>query len=425
MPFIDSLDIANRALQKAGQPQILSVTEDSKSNFETSFAYDKVRRAELRRNVWRFATRKTILRAIDTTTLLLNPFPYSATVVYLLGAVVQDTNGQYWISIKPDNLNNVPGGNNEFWDTYFGPMNVSLYDSTISYFTGDLVYKAGAISGAYQVFMSLKTGNTDIPDVASAWVNTTTYYADQTVSSAGSQWRSLLPFNIGLTPTDGPGDWSALITYSSGNQVAGSNRQIYTSAVNGNVGNDPVTDSGANWTATGTYNGWTRVPVIPVSSINWLPIQSALSSLSFSYPIGTGPASQLIARKVYRLPAGFLREAPQDSKAGSVSSLGAPSGLQYTDWEYESDYLISGDAGPIVYRFVADVTKVRSFDDMFCEGLACRLATAICEPLTQSQSKIQTIASEYKLLMGEARLVNSIEEGATEPAVDDYIACRV
>src|SRR5690348_10873750 len=106
MPFIDSLDIANRAIQHVGGVQISAPDEDSKNNTEVAFTYDKVRRAELRRNVWRFSIRKAALRPIETTTLLLKAPAYSASATYLPGAIVQDTNGQYWISLKPDNINN-------------------------------------------------------------------------------------------------------------------------------------------------------------------------------------------------------------------------------------------------------------------------------------------------------------------------------
>jgi hypothetical protein len=61
---------------------------------------------------------------------------------------------------------------------------------------------------------------------------------------------------------------------------------------------------------------------------------------------------------------------------------------------------------------------------MFKEGLAARIAVAICEPLTQSTAKIQSIRTSYKEYMGEARLRNAIEVGAEEPPMDDYLSTR-
>lgn len=425
MPFIDSLDIANRALQHCGAPQLTSVTEDSKANEEVTFAYDKVRRAELRRNNWRFAIRRAALRAIDTTTLFLDPPVYSSAATYLLGDIVKDTNNQFWVSLKPDNVNNTPGGNNDYWDAYFGPRTASLWTSGTSYFAGELVYMAGTYAGSYQVYVSLTTGNTDEPDIATAWDSLTTYYADQVVSYGGSQWRSLLPYNVGTTPADGPASWDATATYSTSQQVTGSDHFIYTSVGNGNIGNDPTTDGGTHWTNTHTANAWSRTPTVATSAKSWNPIGSqSLKALPLLYPIGSGPSSNSATRNVFALPCGYLRTAPNDPKAGATSYLGAPSGLLYNDWLYEGDFIVSACASVIVLRFVADVTVVSEMDDMFCEGLACRIAEAICEPLTNSTGKLKTIIAEYNRFMGEARIVNAIEIGSEEPPIDDFIACR-
>lgn len=423
MPFLDSLDVANRALQHCGVDYIASVTEDSKANRETSFAYDKVRRAELQRNTWRFAIKKAVLRAIDTTTMRLVPALYDATKTYLPGAVVKDSNGQYWISHRPDNINNTPG-DTDVWDMYFGPLSVSLYSSTQAYFAGEIVYKLSATAGAYQVYMSLQNANSDDPATATAWAATTTYKSDDVVSYSGSQWRSLLPVNLNITPADGPAAFDVGATYSIGQTTTASDNFIYSSVGSGNIGHDPTTDAGVHWTNTGVATGWSRVPTLVASSIKWLPLTATLSNLTFTYPIASGPSSQCMTRNVYRLPAGYLRTAGQMPKAGAISYLGAPSGLAYTDWEYDGDFIVSADVGPIVFRFVADVTKVSAMDDMFCEGLACRVAEAVCEPLTQSSGKLSSIASEYVKFMGEARTVNAIEEGWEDPPTDDYLACR-
>ena len=143
------------------------------------------------------------------------------------------------------------------------------------------------------------------------------------------------------------------------------------------------------------------------------------------YPIGSGPAYEIDTRNVFFLPYNYLRAAPQDPKAGSSNFLGAPSGLMYEDWNFEGNYIVSRDTGPILFRFTADITKVSDMDDMFCGGLALTIALAIAPSLTQSDAKMGELASEYKLRMGEARTVNAIEEGAIEPPEDDWIACRL
>lgn len=351
MPYLDSLDIGQRVCQHVGCRQIATVDEDSKQNKEISFAYDKVRRAELRRNVWRFAVRKAVLRAIDTTTMLLVPSAWDSTKTYLPGAIVADDNGQMWLSMTPDNVNNEPGVT-DAWDMYFGPMSVSLYDSTQAYFAGELVYKLGAVAGSYQVYISMQSSNEDDPATATAWDSTVTYKQDDTVSYSGSQWRSLIPVNLNVTPADGPAAYDNTATYSAAQTVTGSDNFIYSSVAGSNTGHDPVTDGGVHWTNTNVANGWSRTPTLTASSIKWMPLTATLGNLAFIYPIGSGPSSQGATRNVFRLPAGYLRVAPQDPKAGSMSNLGASTALTYTDWLFEGDYIVSAETGPLLFRFV-------------------------------------------------------------------------
>lgn len=423
MPYLDSLDIANRALQHCGQAQIQSVIEDSKANVEASFAYDKVRRAELRRNTWRFSIRNGVLRAMDTTTMLLVPAVYNATVTYLSGAIVQDANGQYWMSNEPENINNTPG-DTDVWDMYFGPLTVSLYSATATYFAGELVYAAGTNPGSYNVYLSLQSGNSDNPTVATAYSSTATYQANDVVSYGGSNWRGLIPFNLGTTPADGPLSYDAGQTYTTAQTVTASNNFIYSSVGTGNIGYDPVTDGGVHWTNTNVAKAWSRTPTVVTSSTKWRYIAATIKNPHFLYPIGSGPSRDPLTRNVFRLPCGFLKKAPQDPKAGSVSYLGASTELSYDDWNLAGDYLVSADTGPLVLRFVADVTRVTAMDDMFCEGLACRVGLAIIESMAQSTTKLQAIAAEYKEFMGQARLTNAIEIGSEEPPMDDWVACR-
>lgn len=423
MPYLDSRDIANRALQHVGGSHIGDVNEDSKNNTETAFSYDKVRRAELRRNVWRFAIRKAVLRAVDLDTMILAPQLYDADATYLPGAIVSDANGLLWSSVWPDNRNNTPGVT-DAWEQYFGPLTLTPWNASTGYYAGELVYKASSPAGSFKVFMSLLNGNTDTPDVADAYSSTTIYHRNAVVSSGGSRWRSRIEVNLGITPADGPLDYDNTSVYSTGQTVTGQDNFIYTSAIDDNAGNDPVVDDGTHWTPTNVANAWSRSPEPDVSASSWRNIAAEIKNLIFAYPIGSGPSSQSATKNVFRLPAGFLREAPQSPKSGSSSFVGAPSNSIYADWEYAGDFIVTDEGGPLIYRFVADITDVSEMDDMYCEGLAARIAAAICEPITQSGAKLQTIASIYKYFMSEARTVNAIEQGPVEPPLDDYISCR-
>lgn len=379
--FFTPTDVGNRAAQHVGA-EMMDTTlgfTDGKVGRQIGFVYDKLRRAELRRNTWVFATRRAILRPIDTGTMMLSPALWSAGSTYFVGSIVSDSSGNLWQGRIVSNLANQPGVVWTAWEPYFGPLTVTPYDSTIGYSTGELVYVAVG-DGTYRVYLSLQNGNTDVPGTATAWSATVTYYQNQVVTRAAIAYMSLVDLNLNQTPP------------------------------------------GAAWTTS--FTGGT-------GSVKWLQIGGAeapggvaLAQLNIVYPIGSGPASQSITRNAFRLPAGYLRQAPLNPKAG-IGFLGAPTNSFYSDWLYEGNYIVASDAGPITLRFVADVTDVAAFDDMFAEGLALSIGLDVCEPLAQSASKKTVIAQEYKLKIGEARTVNSIESGYEDPPEDDFLSVRL
>jgi hypothetical protein len=548
--FLIATDIANRALDHCGQPlldPIQGFAENSQRATRTAFVYDKLRQAELRRNVWRFAIRKAILRPIDSNTLMLVPSLWSSFTTYFMGSVVSDQTGYLWISKIRDNLGLQPELSAFAWEPYFGPLTVSRYDGSTTYFSGEVVYLLLG-NGTYNTYLSLVSGNAVHPALPNewsistiyfknqvvrvfpAWAGGTTYTQGQTVlnsdgliysslqngnighspatsatfwqlvptlilqsqsvpststlvpplsspvnewvqsttyalgsfvmfggieylsilanntgnfpnAAASTFWKpltlgtfymSLTDLNLGNNPTTTfVAEWSSGTTYGAAATATGSDGVIYSSIAGGNLNHDP-TFSPAFWTNTGTLSPWDTVFVQGGGNDEWTQIGGSsfpsgvgLTAFSTTYPVGSGPSSQLSTKNVYRLPAGFLREAPRDPKAGSASFLGAPSGLAYTDWNLESVFIVTRDSDPIMYRFVADVTDVSTMDPMFCEGLGARIGLEVCEPLTQSSAKLGVIAKVYSTVMTEARTVNGIETGAEEPPEDDYVTCRL
>lgn len=429
--FRTEVDIANRAAQHCGAPRIdptLGFTEDSKTASEIAFCYGKLRRAELRRNVWRCATRKAVIRPIDVDTMLLMPALWVSTTTYFLGSIVSDEAGVAWVSRIPDNLNNHPL-NSLTWEPYFGPLTVMLHDSEQSYNSGELVYTTAG-DGTYRVYVSLVAGNTDTPGTATAWDATVTYFKDQVVTYSGTPYLSLIDLNIGQAPTSMPLAWNSGTTYGLGDTVSGADGIIYSSLGGGNTNNDPVTTAGAFWLAIGLVP-WTATFVGGAGSAKWrqiggaeFPMGVALSTMNILYPIGSGPTGQSSGLNVYRLPAGYLCLAPQNPKQGGPTWLGAGSGFTYNDWQLEGNFLLTGDSGAITFRFVADVTDVTGMDDLFCEMLAAVIAKEVCEPLTQSVSKLGAITAASKRAEDTAIIKNAIENGADTPPDDDFLTVR-
>lgn len=432
--FLTPIDIGNRACDHAGQTLLdatLGFTDTSKKHaIRIGSVYDKLRLVELERNFWTFAVRRVVLRVIDTDTMVLTPSLWVSTTTYFVGSIIQDDQGRFWISRIPNNLGNQPQNAPVAWEPYFGSKTVPLYDATLTYSAGEIVYTAAG-DGTNRVYLSLQNANSDNPATATAWDATVTYRKNDVVTYSAVAYMSLTDLNINNTPTASPAGWASATTYALDDLVTGSDTIVYKSLAGGNIGNDPVSDAGVHWQSQGIYGHWTSTFTGGSGSIKWRQIGGAefpdgvtLSELNITYPLGAGPSSQSTTANVFMLPAGYLRKAPQDPKAGAVSGLGIPGYRVYDDWIIESGFIISRESGPILFRFVADFTDVSRMHPMFCEGLGARIGLAIIEPVTQSLGKRQAAAGEYQRFMSEARLVNAIENDATESPLDDFIACR-
>lgn len=428
--FLTPVDIANRALQLCGTSRIdgLGFTEDSKNASEVAFAYGKCRRAELMNNSWGFSIKRAVLRAIDTNTMTLAPALWVASTTYFVGCIVSDETGTLWQSRIPDNLGNQPE-NSLTWEPYFGPLTASLYDPTLAYYAGEIVYTTAG-DGTYRPYISLTTGNSDVPGTATAYDATAVYMKDDVVTYLSVAYLSLIDLNTNQTPSSAPALWSGSTTYASGTKVGGSDGVIYQSVINGNIGNDPTVDDGTHWTNTGVLNPWTTVFVSGSGSMNWrqiggkeFPMGVALQQLNIIFPLGSGPSAQSGTNNLFHLPAAYLRTAPPDPKMGYVTPLGGPNFLCDDDHVREGDFIISSDS-IVILRFVADVTDVSKMPDLFCEALAASVAKAVCDALTQSQSQLAGIKQAYKEAVSAAKVQNGIEQGVQQPPDDELIACR-
>jgi hypothetical protein len=412
--FQTPLDIMNRACDHLGVPHIASLSplDDSKPAVVLSSIYDKVRRAELQRNLWRFAIRSAPIRAINNLagalfssaptptgapTMLLVPGAWSISQTYLTGSIVS-YDGQLWSAMQ-NTLGVEPDVAAPQWDIYFGSMIATPYDTTggengtTTYFSGDIVFTLSGTTPT--IFLAVVTGNEQL---------------------AGSSPPS--------TP-EVPGTvdaWNSGQFYMKYDTVTGSDANVYQSNLDLNVDINPVGDAGVHWSLlSGVANQATAM-----SGQTWLQLSNCtLTQIRIVYPVGTGPFTQSTTKNIYQLPNGYLKEAPQDPRAGAISFLGAPGGYPQDDWVFQGNYLVSKDEAVIVLRFGADVTYVPSMTAMFCEGLAARLAIEGCEAITQSTEKMQAIGSAYKGFMGEARMANGIETGYVDPPIDDYLAARM
>ena len=420
--FAAPVDICNQALQFCGARRVVTLGDDSVNANACNFAYDQVRRNELRRNCWGFSIRRCVLRPVSLESLTFVPSSWAIGTTYALGALVSyvgetGTATEIWQSTVASNLGNAPGPTSTQWSLYFGPVNYEPFDSTYVSYAGEVCY------------------------IPAAYASGTTYAAGAVVTYSGLPYLSLVGSNTGNTPSSSPTDWVVQAWPLTKTGVVWNVNSQYALGTF-------VTYGGGLYYALSTNNGnlptnatyWALVvqqgPVcylslfpnnasVPGVDANWLALAGTSTSLQILYPYNAGPVNDAASPNAFMLPYGYLKEAPQDPKAGSQTYLGAPSGGWYSDWVIENGLILSRFPEPIQFRFSADVVNVGQFDSMFCIGFAAAIAATICEEVTQSVSKLSTIRQEYQKAMIEARLTNGIEQGPTEPPEDSFLTCRV
>lgn len=435
--FLTPEDVYNRALQHVGASYVTvagPAGDDTKQNDEVSRVYHKVRRAELRRNAWRFSIRKSRIFPLTTSMMLFTPATYGSGTTYSAGAVVNYQN-QLWVSKTNGNAGATPGADssvdvfgNQVWEEYFGPLIIdqwyaptsatpTLGVSSLAYVVGDTVYRSNTVTGPISQ-SNLASGGTgyavnDTGTLHMAGASNDATYIVTSVSGGVVTGYTLT--GVGTLYPVTPNGTTEPATTATGGAQAGVGVGLTFNCV--------VLPAGTLTVWRSLVNNNSADPL--AQSSQWLQLTyAALAPYTVLYPIGSGPLAEDFSRNVFVLPYGYLKQAPQDPKAGSTSYLGAPSGRAYEDWTFEGNFFTSTECYPINFRYVADTSNVAGMDDMFCEGWAARIGTEVCEALTQSAEKIKTCMGVYNKVMGEARLVNGIEEGPTEPPEDDYIECR-
>lgn len=92
-------------------------------------------------------------------------------------------------------------------------------------------------------------------------------------------------------------------------------------------------------------------------------------------------------------------------------------------WSVEANRLLTDLTAPLKVRYVSRVA-VASWDPLFVDAFACKLAMEACETLTQSDSKFQRIAGQYKLAIDRAHAMDAIENPPEEFPIGSWNESR-
>lgn len=117
----------------------------------------------------------------------------------------------------------------------------------------------------------------------------------------------------------------------------------------------------------------------------------------------------------YQLPADFLKLIP----------LYPEDEFQTKDWVIEGQKIVTDDGAPLYIRYIKKVTDPAIMDPIFREAVSAAMAMALCEELTQSNTKIQNVSQFYKERIALARKSNGIEVVPAMPAADTWETSRL
>lgn len=112
----------------------------------------------------------------------------------------------------------------------------------------------------------------------------------------------------------------------------------------------------------------------------------------------------------FTLPSDWIRTVPQNSSADLIT---------------EGRKTLTNETDTLDLVYIRDVTDVGQWDELFADVVACALAAALAEKITQSSDKRELAKSEYRTALAEARRVNAFEKVADVEPEDTWITARL
>lgn len=116
----------------------------------------------------------------------------------------------------------------------------------------------------------------------------------------------------------------------------------------------------------------------------------------------------------FQLPSDFLEltnDYPEDN-------------LNSKDWVIEGQKILTDDTDPIYVRYIKRVTDTAVFHPLFVEALSAKLAFELCEEITQSNSKKESLRADYDAAIAMAKKRNAFYQAPAKPAEDEWITAR-
>jgi hypothetical protein len=95
------------------------------------------------------------------------------------------------------------------------------------------------------------------------------------------------------------------------------------------------------------------------------------------------------------------------------------------EFTIEGRKILTNKDAPLKIRYVSRVADTTQWDATFVEAFACRLAMEMCEDLTQSNSKKESVKDDYNTAIMMAIRANAIELPPQDLPDDSWVMSRL
>lgn len=123
-------------------------------------------------------------------------------------------------------------------------------------------------------------------------------------------------------------------------------------------------------------------------------------------------------------PFPYSNRFPLPSDCLRVVEVLDASGRLITDYRARRGAILANSDGPIFVEHVADIPEPGSWDEMFVEAIASRLAFQIADRVTGDRGRKSDCWTQYRAAIKEAAGVDAKEDPPTEPPESDWIEAR-
>lgn len=126
------------------------------------------------------------------------------------------------------------------------------------------------------------------------------------------------------------------------------------------------------------------------------------------------PAPSFGRGNSYPLPSDYIQMANEYPERNTLAR----------DFVVEAGKIVSNWSDPLEIRYVKRVTDPNVMDPLFRELLAHDMALAMCEELTQSSTKKESLRADRREIYLEARKANAFEKPAEQSPEDEWVTVR-